>query len=36
VKQQVLQQVQQYRKNGKITDEELRKRIDLLFDEVQV
>jgi hypothetical protein len=36
VKQKVLQRLQQYRKNGKITDEELRNRIDLLFDEIQL
>jgi hypothetical protein len=36
VKQRLLQQMQQYRNNRKITDEELREQIDLLFDEVRV
>jgi hypothetical protein len=34
VKEQLLRDMQHYRNNRKITDEELRERIDLLFDEV--
>jgi len=36
VKQHLLVQMQHHRKNPKITDEDLRERIALLFDEIQV
>ena len=36
VKQQLFLQMQKHRNNRKITDEELRERIELLFDEIQV
>jgi hypothetical protein len=36
VRQQLFEQMQTYRNNRKITDEELRERIQLLFDEIQV
>jgi hypothetical protein len=35
VKQQLLAEMQKYRLNARITDEELRERIDLLFREIQ-
>jgi hypothetical protein len=35
IKRQLLVQMQQFRNNGKITDEELRERIEHLFDEVR-
>jgi len=35
VKQRLLAEMQKYRSNAKITDEELRERIDLLFREIQ-
>jgi hypothetical protein len=35
VKQQLLQQLQSSRNNRKITDEELRQRIERLFDEIE-
>lgn len=36
VKQQLFQQMQKYRNHRKITDEELRERIERLFDEIRV
>jgi hypothetical protein len=35
VKQQLLQHLHQYRNHRKLTDEELHKRVELLFDEIQ-
>jgi hypothetical protein len=36
VKQQLFLEMQKHRTNRKITDDELRERIDLLFDEIEV
>ena len=35
VKERLLQEMQKYRSNRKITEDELRERIDLLFDDIQ-
>ncbi len=35
VKKELFAEMQKYRKNARITDQELRERIDLLFDEIE-